>query len=145
MQMRSFLDRVRHAVSFEVIGLAILTPLAAFVFDRPALDMGVISAISATVAMLWNFVFNTCFDRIMIRRTGSARKSLSIRVLHTLLFEGGLLVMLLPLTVWYLDISLWDAVVMDLAIELFYLVYTFFFNLAYDHVYPPPDIRPAGK
>ena len=144
MQTRSFSDRVRHALSFEIVGLAIFTPLATLAFDKPAMDMGVIGLISATVATLWNFVFNMGFDRAMIRRTGSAAKSVPVRILHTLMFEGGLVVLLIPMIAWYLGITLWQALVMDIAIVAFYLVYTFFFNVAYDRVYPLPEAQPAA-
>ena len=144
MQIRSFPDRVRHALSFEIVGLAIFTPLAMLAFDQPAMDMGVIGLISATVATLWNFVFNMGFDRAMIRRTGSAAKSVPVRILHTLMFEGGLVVLLIPMIAWYLGITLWQALVMDIAIVAFYLVYTFFFNIAYDRIYPLPEAQPAA-
>ncbi len=143
MQMRSFSDRVRHALSFEIVGLAIFTPLAALAFGKPMADMGMIGLISATVATLWNFVFNIGFDRAMIRVTGSAAKSLRIRVLHTLMFEGGLILALIPMIAWYLGITLWQALVMDVAIVAFYLVYTFFFNIGYDRVFPLPEAQPA--
>mgnify|MGYP000885641608 FL=1 len=144
MQTRSFSDRVRHALSFEIVGLAIFTPLATLAFDKPATDMGMIGLISSTVATLWNFVFNVGFDRAMLRMTGSAVKSMPVRVLHTLMFEGGLLVLLVPMIAWYLAIPLMAALMMDLAIMLFYLVYTFFFNIAYDRVYPLPETRAAA-
>ena len=144
MQTRSFSDRVRHALSFEIIGLAIFTPLATLAFDKPAADMGMIGLISSTVATLWNFVFNVGFDRAMLRMTGSAVKSMPVRVLHTLMFEGGLQVLLVPMIAWYLAIPLMAALMMDLAIMLFYLVYTFFFNIAYDRVYPLPETRAAA-
>ena len=144
MQTRSFSDRVRHALSFEIIGLGIFTPLATLAFDKPALDMGMIGLISATVATLWNFVFNIGFDRAMIRATGSAVKSVPVRILHTLMFEGGLVVLLIPMIAWYLGITLWQALVMDIAIVAFYLVYTFFFNIGYDRVYPLPQAEPAA-
>ncbi len=95
---------------FEIVGLAIFTPGAAIIFDQPVMDMGVIGLISATVATLWNFLYNIGFDHAMNRITGSVR--------------------------WYLDISIIDALIMDLAIVLFYLVYAFFFNIAYDHIFP---------
>ena len=144
MQIRSFPDRVRHALSFEIVGLAIFTPLAMLAFDQPAMDMGVIGLISATVATLWNFLFNMGFDRAMIRRSGSAAKSVPVRILHTLMFEGGLVVLLIPMIAWYLGITLWQALVMDIAIVAFYLVYTFFFNIAYDRIYPLPEAQPAA-
>ena len=138
MSMRSFPDRVRHTVMFEVIGLALVIPGGAMLFNLPATHMGVIGVGSATVATLWNFVYNLGFDHAMLRFAGHTRKSLVLRVLHALLFEGGLLVLLLPPMAWYLGMGLWQTFVMDLAIVVFYVVYAFLFNLAYDRVFPVP-------
>lgn len=145
MTTRSLPDRLRHALSFELIGLAIFTPLAALVFDQPAAHMGVVGLIAATVATLWNLIFNMGFDRAMVSLTGSAVKSIPVRILHTLLFEAGLVLALVPMLAWYLGIGLWQALMMDLAIVVFYLVYTFFFNIAYDRVFPLPELsaKPA--
>lgn len=134
--MRTFPDRIRHALMFELVGLAIFTPGAAFFFNQPVEHMGVIGVISATVATLWNFVYNLGFDRAMLRLTGSVHKTIMIRVLHTGLFELGLLIALIPMIAWYLGISLWDALIMDIAIVTFYLIYAFFFNIAYDKLFP---------
>ncbi|WP_293811059.1 PACE efflux transporter [uncultured Bosea sp.] len=136
--MRSFPDRVRHTVMFEVIGLALVIPGGAMLFNLPATHMGVIGVGSATVATLWNFVYNLGFDHAMLRFAGHTRKSLVLRVLHALLFEGGLLVLLLPPMAWYLGMGLWQTFVMDLAIVVFYVVYAFLFNLAYDRAFPVP-------
>ncbi|WP_310090700.1 MULTISPECIES: PACE efflux transporter [Bosea] len=136
--MRSFPDRVRHTVMFEIIGLALVIPGGAMLFNLPATHMGVIGVGSATVATLWNFVYNLGFDHAMLRFTGHTRKSLRLRVLHALLFEGGLLVLLLPPMAWYLGMGLWETLVMDLAIVVFYVVYAFLFNLAYDRAFPVP-------
>lgn len=138
--MRSFPDRVRHTVLFEVLGLALVIPGGAMLFNLPATHMGVIGVGSATVATLWNFVYNLGFDHAMLRLVGHTRKSLALRVLHALLFEGGLLVLLLPPMAWYLGMGLWQTFVMDLAIVVFYVVYAFLFNLAYDRVFPIPTV-----
>ena len=138
MSMRSLPDRVRHTVMFEIIGLALVIPGGAMLFNLPATHMGVIGVGSATVATLWNFVYNLGFDHAMLRFAGHTRKSLQLRVLHALLFEGGLLVLLLPPMAWYLGMGLWETFLMDLAIVVFYVVYAFLFNLAYDRVFPVP-------
>ena len=62
-----------------------------------------------------------------------------VRVVHALLFEGGLVVMLVPLIAWWLDISLWEALVADIALVVFYVVFAFVYNLAYDHIFPIPE------
>ncbi|NTJ62261.1 PACE efflux transporter [Agrobacterium rhizogenes] len=142
--MRSFKDRVRHAVMFELIGLAIFTPGAALLFDQPLEHMGIVGIISATAATVWNFVYNVGFDKAMMRVRGSVQKTIPIRIAHTALFEAGLIVVLIPFIAWYLGISLMAALAMDIAIVAFYLVYAFFFNIAYDRVFPI-GIRPMPQ
>ena len=139
--MRTFRDRVRHALLFEAVALAIFIPGSALLFGQPVHAMGVIGIASATIATFWNFIFNVGFDRAMLRLRGSIEKTLALRVAHTCLFEAGLVVMLIPLIAWYLGIGLWAALLMDVAIVVFYLVYGFLFNIAYDRVFPIAAVR----
>ncbi|WP_220335138.1 PACE efflux transporter [Paracoccus thiocyanatus] len=136
--MRSFPDRVRHALMFEAIGLAIITPATAWLYDKPLLDMGVVGIGAATLATVWTFLFNLGFDHALRRLHGHAHKALRHRLLHSLLFELGLLVMLLPPMAWYLGMTLWQTLLLDLFIVAFYLVYNFVFNIIYDRVFPLP-------
>lgn len=46
--------------------------------------------------------------------------------------------MTIPLFAWWLDISLWQAVVLDAGFLLFFLIYTFIFNWGFDHVFGLP-------
>lgn len=141
--MRTTADRIRHAISFEIIGILLATPLGAFVFHLPAGDSAVIVIGSATVAMAWNYIYNLGFDRLMQRFAGTTLKTPPLRVLHAVLFELGLLAMLMPLIALYLGISLWEAFVMDLAFALFYMGYAFVFNWAYDRLFPLPEWQKA--
>ncbi|MGX7703287.1 PACE efflux transporter [Methylobacterium sp. Gmos1] len=134
--MRSTRDRIRHALLFEVVGLALIIPLGTVLFGLHASAMGVIGAGSAVAATVWNYVYNSGFDRAMQRLVGHTRKSLPLRLAHAVLFEAGLLVILLPPIAWYLGIGLVQAFVMDIAIALFYVAYAFVFNLAYDRAFP---------
>mgnify|MGYP003121981532 CR=1 FL=1 len=142
--MRTTRDRIRHAIGFEIIGLALVVPLGALAFAMPMHDIGIIGAASATLAMAWNYLYNYGFDRLMLRWRGHTEKTLLLRVVHAVVFELGLLIMLMPLIAWYLGISLWQALVMDVAFALFYMVYAFFYNLAYDRVFPIPSAPGAS-
>lgn len=137
--MRTTADRIRHAVSFEIVGIALATPLAAFAFHLPGGDSAVIVVASATVAMVWNYVYNLGFDHVMAAWRGSTVKTTPIRIAHAVLFELGLLALMLPLVAWYLGISFWQALVMDIALAAFYMAYAFVFNWAYDRVFPLPE------
>ncbi|MFC4821252.1 PACE efflux transporter [Dokdonella ginsengisoli] len=141
--MRTFRDRVRHAVLFELIGLLLFIPFGALLFGLPPGKLGVIGVVSATVATLWNFLYNIGFDNAMQRTVGHTNKTLRHRIVHVVLFEIGLLLLLLPPIAWYLGISLFEAFVMDVAFVVFFLFYAFAFNLAYDRIFPVPA-RPAA-
>ncbi|WP_454286126.1 PACE efflux transporter [Rhizobium arsenicireducens] len=144
--MRTTSDRIRHAVSFEILALFLVTPLGAWVFSLPLADIGLIGVGSATIAMLWNYVYNIAFDRAMQRLAGGTLKTVPIRVLHAVLFEAGLLLVLAPFIAWYLGVGLWHAVVMDVAFALFYMVYAFAFNWGYDRLFPIPEWQvPQGQ
>ena len=142
--MRTTRDRIRHAISFEVIGIIIAAPLAAFAFHLPGEDSAVLLVASATVAMLWNYVYNLGFDRVMLRLTGGTAKTTRIRMAHAVLFEIGLLATMLPLVAWYLQVSLWQALIMDIALAVFYMAYAFVFNWAYDRIFPLPEWQEAA-
>ncbi|PYE84083.1 PACE efflux transporter [Pseudoroseicyclus aestuarii] len=137
--MRTARDRIRHAVSFEIIGLLIVVPLGALGLGFHAADLGVIAITASLVATGWNYLYNLLFDRAMRRWRGTVQKTVPIRVLHAVLFEGGLLVVTLPLIALTLGVGLWQALLLDLALVLFYLVYAFVFNWAYDRIFPLPE------
>lgn len=69
------------------------------------------------------------------------RKTVPIRIAHAVLFEAGLLVVLLPFIAWYLSVSWTAAFMMDVSFALFYLVYAFVFNWLYDVIFPVPSTK----
>ncbi len=141
--MRTTRDRIRHATGFELIGLALVTPLGMIAFGKPLHEIGTIAVIGATLAMLWTYIYNIGFDHLMQRLTGSTQKTLPQRIAHAVLFELGLLLVLLPVIAWWLGITLWEALVMDAAFALFYMVYALVYNWAYDRLFPLPEWRNA--
>lgn len=140
--MRATADRIRHAISFELIALFIVTPLGAWAFDMPMHDMGIVVVVSATIATLWNYIYNLLFDHALRRITGSVRKTVPARIVHAVLFEAGLLVALMPFVALLLGIPMLEAVLINASFALFYLVYAFVFNWAYDVIFP---VREAGS
>ncbi|MBT9383542.1 PACE efflux transporter [Pseudooceanicola sp. CBS1P-1] len=139
--MRSPLDRLRHTLCFEVLALLIMIPLGAALFGQPLGDIGVVGAVSATVAAIWNYVYNLMFDHAMLRLSGGTRKGPVVRVGHAVGLEITLLLMLLPFMSWYLGVPLWQALIMDLSFAAFYTVYALGFNWGYDRLFPLPEWR----
>ncbi|QSP93915.1 PACE efflux transporter [Marinobacter salinisoli] len=139
--MRTTADRIRQAVSFELIGIALSTLFGALLFDMSMASIGVLAVIGASLATGWNYVFNLIFDRALLRYRGTVRKTLPLRLVHALCFELALMLAFLPIIAWWLEITLLEALVMDIAFVLFYLVYAFVFTWAYDTLFPVSDTR----
>ncbi len=139
--MRTTKDRIRQAISFELIGLLLSVPLATFVFGFDAGKTGVLGAVGATLATIWNYLFNLMFDHSLKRLTGSTRKSLKVRFLHAISFEFGLMLAFLPIIAWLMDIGLLEALIVDIAFVVFYLFYAFVFTWCYDTLFPDSDLK----
>ncbi|OEY66786.1 PACE efflux transporter [Marinobacter sp. X15-166B] len=138
--MRTPKDRIRQAVAFEAIGLVLVIPLGTLMFQYPLGEFGMLSVIGTSIATGWNYAYNLLFDRVLKARTGSTKKSLRARVVHALCFELGLMLVFLPIVAWWLNIGLLEALLVDVAFVVFYLVYTFVFTWCYDTVFPDDDL-----
>lgn len=141
--MRTFWDRIRHAVMFEVVGLILFIPCSVWLFNHSVMDMGVIGVFSSLAATIWNFIYNLGFDKVLLFFFGYVKKSLKIRVVHTFLFEAGLMLVTLPAIAWYLNISFLNAFIIDVGIMAFYLIFAFLFNIAYDFIFPVKEVNVA--
>jgi len=137
--------RIVYVALYELIAI-VATSIGLSVFsDSSAARAGIAAVVSSAVAVAWNVVFNTLFERWEARQSVRGR-SLARRAAHAIGFEGGLVVTLVPFFAWWLDISLWQAFVLDLGLLLFFLVYTFVFNWVFDRVFGlPASALPVGK
>lgn len=128
--IKSLRERFFQAFLFEAIAVLLCSVVGAWLLGYSLAHMGALTLAISTVAMLWNMVFNAQFDRLQNRM--GFRRGLAARVLHAIGFEVGLLMAIVPMAAWWLDISLWRAFWLDIGVALFFLPYTFLYNLAYD-------------
>lgn len=141
--MRTTFDRLRHTICFELIGLAILTLGIAKLINMDMTKIGVLAVAFSIIATVWNYFYNILFDKAMLKHTSQLNKTVAIRIFHACLFEAGLLVITLPIMAWWLEIGLMEAFILDLGMALFYLIYAFVYNLAYDRIFPVSQAKPA--
>jgi len=99
---------------------------------------GPLAVASSVVAILWNLAYNSVFERWESRQRTKGR-SVMRRVAHAIGFEGGLAAILVPLFAWGLGVSLYQALVMDFGLLIFFLGYTFAFNWGFDRVFGLPS------
>ena len=142
--MRTTLDRIRHTMMFEIIGLLIVIPLGHLLFSLDTTHIGMVGVISAVVATLWNYLYNLGVDHALLRLRGHVHKTVIMRVFHAICFELGLICVLLPLIALYLSQTLAETAPLVTSLALFYVVYAFVFNWLYDLVFPVPASCRAG-
>lgn len=130
--LRTLPERLLHAVLYEVCAIALLVPLGSWLLGHSPAQMGGLAIMLSCLAMLWNMLFGALFDQLL-RQRGWQRTPL-VRVLHAVLFEGGLVFICVPVVAWWLHIGYWAALLLDIGILLFFLPYTYLFNDGYDRL-----------
>ena len=129
---KSLLERLLHALCFEIVAVVLCAPALAWIMGKPLLHMGVLTAAISLVAMVWNVIYNALFDRA--ERARGWERTPKVRALHAIGFEVGLVLAVVPMAAWSLSISLWDAFLLDIGLLLFFLPYTYLYNLGYDRL-----------
>jgi uncharacterized membrane protein len=130
--------RVLQAVLYELFALAFVAPMLSWLFDRSAGSIVALTLVMSTIAMGWNFGFNALFERWEATQS-EVRRSWRRRVGHGLGYELGLGMILVPVLALWLNITLWQALVADIGIMLFFLVYTVVFTWCFDRVFGLPS------
>ncbi|HAU5004197.1 multidrug/biocide efflux PACE transporter [Raoultella ornithinolytica] len=129
-QRKTLAERVIHAVSFEGLATLILAPTAAWLMQRSVLEMGGLSVLLATLAMVWNLIYNAAFDRLW--PVSRVVRTLKVRALHAIGFESGFILIGVTAVALILGVSLIQAFMLEIGFMLFFLPYTMLFNWIWD-------------
>ena len=130
--------KVVYVGLYEAIAFAIGT-LGFFGASDAALERaGALAAFASVFAVTWNFAYNAMFERW---ESGQAKKGRSglRRIAHAVGFEMDFLLVLMPISSWWLDISYVRSFVVNLGLNLFFFFYTIGFTWAFDRVFGLPE------
>jgi uncharacterized membrane protein len=129
--------RITYAVLFEGIGI-VITTLGLLAFsESDAATAGGAAVGSMILALGFNYVFNWGFET-WERRQPVRGRSARRRLAHGILFEGGLVLVLVPFLAWWMSVGLVEAFLYDIGLIAFFAVYTFVFTWAFDRVFGLP-------
>lgn len=130
--------RVTYALLFEGIGLVIST-LGLLAFSgSDTLTAGGAALGTMTIALLYNYAFNWVFEAWEARQPVRGR-SPRRRLAHGILFEGGLVLLMVPFLAWWMGVGLVEAFLYDAGLVVFFAVYTLVFTWAFDRVFGLPE------
>lgn len=137
MTLQGPLRRIIYVTLFEAIAITICSAAFATLGGASLPVAGALSVACSIIAVTWNMIFTMAFEAWESRQAVRGR-SVMRRIAHATLFEAGLVLVLVPLIAWWLDLGLIHALVMNLGISAFFLVYAFVFNWCFDHVFGLP-------
>lgn len=130
--------RVIYVTLFEILAVLFATTILMVLSGGNAQGSLPIAIAVSALAVVWNYIYNTLFES-WEKRSGVVARTVKVRCIHAVGFEGGLLAVTLPLyMVWY-DIGVYKAFTMVAALLVFFLIYTFIFTLLFDTVFQLPN------
>ena len=136
--MSPTIRRVVQAVLYEAFAIAFVGPAMALMFEQPVASSLALAVLMSTIALAWNYVFNGIFEAWEAKQVVKGR-SFKRRLAHGIGFEGGLVVILVPVMAYWLETTLLKAFLADLGILAFFFVYAIVFTWAFDKVFGLPQ------
>ncbi|MBH2929774.1 PACE efflux transporter [Serratia marcescens] len=143
--MQGVKRKLVYVTAYEIIGMAISALGLALLSGHAPSSTGPLAVVITTIAVSWNFSYNYLFEWWESRQASRTR-TLKRRILHAVGFQLTLVVYLIPLIAWWMGITLWQALLLDMALIVIIPCYTFLFNWAFDKLFGlPASALPAGE
>lgn len=143
--MQGVKRKLVYVTAYEIIGMTISALGLALLSGNTPSSTGPLAVIITTIAVSWNFIYNSLFE-LWESRQASRGRTLKRRILHAIGFQLTLVVYLIPLIAWWMGITLWQALLLDMALIVIIPCYTFVFNWAFDKIFGlPTSALPAGE
>lgn len=134
MYLKPAIRRVVYVSTFELLAIFLSSLLLSGMSDGNMSNALPVAVGVSVIAVIWNYVYNTLFEGWENRR-GIVSRSFGVRIVHTLLFEAGFILLAVPLFMWWYRVDIITAFVMELGILVFFLFYTFAFTWAFDTLF----------
>jgi uncharacterized membrane protein len=91
--------RICQAISYQLGAIAMVAPILTFAVETKVSSTLPLAIMMATIALVWNYIFNSLFKRWKKAQITKGR-SWRRRLANGSGFEGGLVIVLVPLTAY---------------------------------------------
>jgi len=129
---------VLQAVLYEVFAIAFVGPVLSLAFDKSATSALGLAFFLSSIALIWNYVFNSIFERWESRQVIKGRSFLR-RLAHGTGFEIGLVFLLIPVMSLWLEITPLEAFFANIGLLAFFFFYAIGFTWVFDRVFGLPQ------
>jgi uncharacterized membrane protein len=129
--------KIIYAVSFETLGTLVASIYLLVVSDASPASSLALSILTATIALCWSYLYNSIFEAWEARQPVRGR-SLRRRTVHALMFEGGLVLICIPVMAWWLQVGYLQALAYEAGLIALFIVYTYAFTWGFDRIFGLP-------
>lgn len=136
--MRPKIRRVVYVATYEFFAIVMVGTVLSLLLGKPFIDTGSFAILTSLIATAWNYIYTSGFEFWETRQVVKGR-SKRRRAAHAIGFELGLMAIFIPFMAWWLRIPLPEAAVYQVSFALFFLCYTYLFNLAFDTIFGLPQ------
>lgn len=141
--MQGIKRKIVYVALYEAIAIASITAAMSWISVQGAAHAGALAVASSIIAITWNLIYNTLFEAWEARQATRGR-SLRRRIAHAVGFQGVMMLIGIPLYAWWLEVALVQAFMLNIGMILFFLVYSFSYNWAFDLVFGLPASASAS-
>lgn len=144
--MQGIKRKIVYITAYELIGMMVSALGLALLSGQAPSNTGALAIIITTIAVSWNLIYNGLFEYWESRQVSRVR-TLKRRILHAIGFQLTLIIYLIPLIAWWLSITLYHALMLDIALIIAIPCYTFLYNWAFDKLcgLPTSALSPSNK
>lgn len=130
MRASNYLFRVMQAFIFEIGGIIVITPLYFLLFPHTIKESIFLVIALGVVALIWLPIFNIIFDKVLFHNhffSFLKVNSKLMSIIHAVMHEISLFCISLPIVIWLGAYEFKEAILVDLILTGFYIVYTYIF------------------
>lgn len=142
-QAHPVLRRVVYVAGYEVLSVLFSVFVMSSMLGHGGGQSTLTAILLSTAATIWNYLWNTMFEAYE-RRVGATGRGLSARVAHALGYEGGVLVVTIPLVSFMLGMSFLEAAMLEFGLLVFFLIFTAVYAATFDKVFGLPASALSG-
>ena len=138
MALRSLRERVIQTLTYELIGLSVISPLVAKFNAMETVSSAVLLILVAATCLAWAPLHNIMFDLAdwhCSRRVASDRPQ-CWRIFHAVSLEATSTLVTVPVIMVFTGYSFWQSLLIDVSLTLAYSAYAYLFHLTYDRLRP---------
>ena len=136
--MHPVLRRIIFVAGYEILSVLFTVLVLGSLLGHDGGQATLTAILLSTTATIWNYVWNTLFERAE-RRFGWTGRGALIRAIHAFGYEGGVLVFTIPLVAFMLGVSLGEAFMIEGSLLVFFLIFTYVYSWAFDKIVGLPE------